>query len=71
MRVTFEVGDPTEGGISWDDEIEPSPVPGDRITRAGRSYLVQPFPLYTQHQSSGDLVGTFKLIKLDDGERNP
>jgi hypothetical protein len=71
MRATFDIGDPAENGISWEEEIEPAPVPGDTIFHDGHHYVVQPFPLYTQQQSSAQLGGTFKLIKLDDSERNP
>jgi hypothetical protein len=64
MRATFEAREPAEGGTSWDEEIDPGPVPGDAISRDGRLNLVEPFP---QHRSFGASGGTFKVIELDDG----
>jgi hypothetical protein len=71
MRVTFEIGNPADTGSAWEEEVEPTPVPGDIITHDQHRYVVQPIPIYTQQRSSTELAGTFKVIKVDDEERNP
>jgi hypothetical protein len=66
MRCTFEVGHASEGGTSWVEEIDPPPVASSTITHDGRSYVVQPFPLYARAHTTEEFTATFVLIEVEE-----
>jgi hypothetical protein len=45
-------------------DLDPAPKAGSVTTHDGKTYRVQPFPLYSQQQSTADVTITLEFIEV-------